>query len=366
MSKRSFIISGGGTGGHIFPALSIADELRSRYPDAHIQFVGALGKMEMDRVPQAGYPIIGVPIAGINRQKPWKSWNVPFKLLWALVKSRAIIRKHKPDVVVGTGGYASGPALLMAQRMGVPTVVQEQNSFAGVTNVRLGRKATYICTAYKNAERFFPKEKVRLTGNPIRKAFTEALPNAVESKKALGFGADRPLLLVLGGSLGARAINEQMAKSLDMLEKQGWNIMWQCGKLYEEEYVGLRRNGVRVQAFIEDMLTAYAAADAIISRAGAGTLSELCLIGKPAVLIPSPNVAEDHQTHNAKALSNNGAAILIAESEMQERFEAELGALARNEGRRKRLGENINALALPNATKDIADLVEKIIGERRK
>jgi UDP-N-acetylglucosamine--N-acetylmuramyl-(pentapeptide) pyrophosphoryl-undecaprenol N-acetylglucosamine transferase len=363
MSKRNFIISGGGTGGHIFPALSIADELQSRYPDAHIQFVGARGKMEMTRVPQAGYPIVGVPIGGINRKAPWKSWSVPFKLIWALWLSRKIIRRTKPQVVIGTGGYASGPALYMAQRMGIPTVVQEQNSYAGVTNVRLGAKAQFICTAYRNAERFFPAGKVRMTGNPVRASLSKPLPAQGECKEKLGFDSQKPLLLVLGGSLGARTINQQMATTLDILQGQGWNIMWQCGKLYEDEYSPMSREGVKVQAFIEDMTTAYAAADAIVSRAGAGTISELCLIGKAAVLIPSPNVAEDHQTHNARALSSRGAAVLIAEEELNMRFEAELAALANNEARRARLGENIRALALPNATRDIVDLIEKLIRE---
>jgi len=353
--KQTFIISGGGTGGHIFPALSIAWELQRRFPDAGIHFIGAKGKMEMDRVPAAGFPITGVPIAGINRQKPWKSWNVPFKLIYALLRCRSILKKLKPAVVIGTGGYASGPALFMAQRLGIPTLVQEQNSFAGVTNIKLGAKANLICTAYKNAERFFPATKVRLTGNPIRKAFTKALPDAKESKIGLGFDPNKKLLLILGGSLGARAINVQMAQSMEALVKQGWQILWQCGKLYEEEYAGLSTAEVHVQAFIEDMATTYAASDAIVSRAGAGTLSELCLVGRPSILIPSPNVAEDHQTHNARALSDKGAAILIPERELAQRFEVELAALERNQARRDRLAENIEKLALPQATEDIVD-----------
>jgi len=355
--SQTFIISGGGTGGHIFPALSIAWELQQRFPESQIHFIGAKGKMEMDRVPAAGFPITGVPIAGINRQKPWKSWNVPFKLIYALWRCRSILKKLKPAVVIGTGGYASGPALFMAQRMGIPTLVQEQNSFAGVTNIRLGAKANLICTAYKNAERFFPAAKVRLTGNPIRKAFTNPLPDAIESKSALGFDPKKKVLLILGGSLGARAMNVQLAQSKDVLVKQGWQILWQCGKLYEAEYAHLSNKDVHVQAFIEDMATAYAAADAIVSRAGAGTLSELCLVGRPSVLIPSPNVAEDHQTHNARALSDKGAAILIPERELAQRFEVELAALARNKARRDRLAENIEKLALPRATEDIVDLI---------
>ena len=359
--SKSFIISGGGTGGHIFPALSIANGLRVQYPDAEIHFIGAKGKMEMTRVPAAGFKITGVPIAGINRQKPWKSWSVPFKLVYALWLCRKILKTLKPDAVIGTGGYASGPALFMAQRMGIPTLVQEQNSFAGVTNIKLGAKAKAICTAYKNAERFFPSGKVHLTGNPVREAFTNPLPKQAECKMKLGLDPKRPTLLILGGSLGARAVNQQMEKSLPTLLQQGWQIFWQCGKLYEDEYVSLTSETVKVHAFIDDMATAYAAADAIASRAGAGTLSELCLIGKAAVLIPSPNVAEDHQTHNARALSEKGAAVLIPEIELDQRFTIELEALYQNTKRRDRLGENIKKLALPHATQDICTLISELI-----
>jgi len=361
--KRTFIISGGGTGGHIFPALSIASELKRRHPEATIHFVGARGKMEMQRVPAAGFEITGVPIAGINRQKPWKSWSVPFKLVYALWLCRSVMKKFQPAVVIGTGGYASGPALYMAQKMGIPTLVQEQNSYAGVTNVKLGDGAKLICTAYPNAQRFFPGSKVRLTGNPVREAFTEALPEAKASKSSLGFDPEKPLLLILGGSLGARAINVHIDKSLEALKAQGWQIMWQCGKLYEKEYIGRTGKGVVVSAFIDDMAKAYAAADAIVSRAGAGTLSELCLIGKPALLVPSPNVAEDHQTHNAKALSEKGAAVLIPETELDQRFTVELEALLRNDKRGTLMGARIKSLALPRATADIVDLIEELAGE---
>lgn len=360
---KTYIISGGGTGGHIFPAVSIANEIRARHPEARIHFVGAKGKMEMTRVPAAGYKITGVPIAGINRKKPWKSWNVPFKLAVALFKCRSLLSRMKPDVVIGTGGYASSPALFMAQRMGIPTLVQEQNSFAGVTNVRLGKKAEVICTAYSNAQRFFPAEKVVLTGNPVREAFTQKLPDQGKSKQTLGFDPEKPLMLVLGGSLGARAVNQHMDKSLEELKSQGWQLFWQCGKLYESDYVHRSEEGITVSAFIEDMATAYAAADVIVSRAGAGTISELCLIGKPAILIPSPNVAEDHQTHNAKALSEKGAAVLIPEKELDKRFTAELAALVKVDKRAKLMGKNIKKLALPKATSDIVDIIEKLAGE---
>jgi len=354
---KTFIISGGGTGGHIFPAVSIANALKKRHPQATIHFVGALGKMEMTKVPDAGFPITGVPIAGINRKKPWKSWNVPFKLLVALSRCRKLLKSMRPDAVIGTGGYASGPVLLMAQRMGIPTIVQEQNSYAGITNIRLGKKAQFICTAYENAARFFPSDRVRLTGNPIREVFTKALPNQNTCKEQLGFNPSKKLLLVLGGSLGARAINKQIAKNLGDIMDQGWQVMWQCGKLYEKEYQGMTREGAKVQAFIEDMSVAYAAADAIVSRAGAGTLSELCLIGKPALLIPSPNVAEDHQTHNAMALSEKNAAILVKEKEMDHLFLDQLAAL-KDPDTAKKMGTAIKSLALPKATEDIADLID--------
>jgi UDP-N-acetylglucosamine--N-acetylmuramyl-(pentapeptide) pyrophosphoryl-undecaprenol N-acetylglucosamine transferase len=250
----------------------------------------------------------------------------------------------------------------MAQHMGIPTLVQEQNSFAGVTNVRLGHKANFICTAYANAEKFFPSEKVHLTGNPVREAFTKALPEQSASKTQLGFISEKPLLLILGGSLGASEVNKHIDKSLELLKEQGWQLLWQCGKLYEKEYVSKTQSGVVVSAFIDDMPAAYAAADVIVSRAGAGTLSELCLIGKPAILIPSPNVAEDHQTHNAKALSEKGAAVLIAENELDERFTVELSALYNSSRRGKLIGANIKKLAQPNATNDIANLIEQLTG----
>ena len=264
-----------------------------------------------------------------------------------------------PDVVIGTGGYASGPVLLMAQRMGIPTIVQEQNSYAGITNIRLGKKAQYICTAYENAARFFPKARVRLTGNPIREVFTRALPNQNTCKKQLGFNPSKKLLLVLGGSLGAKAINKQIAKNLVHIMNQGWQVMWQCGKLYEKEYQGMTRDGAQVQAFIENMSVAYAAADGIVSRAGAGTLSELCVIGKPALIIPSPNVAEDHQTHNAMALSEKHAAILVKENEMDDLLLDKLAAL-KDPDTAKNMGIAIKSLALPKATEDIVNLIDAL------
>ncbi len=354
--SKTYIISGGGTGGHIFPALSIAREIQAREPSAHIHFIGALGRMEMERVPAAGFPITGLHIAGINRQQPWKSWNVPFKLLHSLLTVRALLRRLKPVAVIGTGGYASGPALLMAQRMGIPTLVQEQNSFAGLTNRRLGKAARYVCTAYESAARFFPAERVRLTGNPVRDWLTQPLPAKASGLEQWGFDNDRPLLLVLGGSLGARALNERMHKDFADLLEMGWQILWQCGGLYADDYASLEAQGLRVQPFIDDMASAYAAADLIVSRAGAGTLSELCLVGKPTVLVPSPNVADDHQTHNARALSDEQAAVLLPEQELAQLSQL-LRELLQKPERREALGAAMKRMALPGATADIVDLI---------
>lgn len=354
--SKTYIISGGGTGGHIFPALSIARELQKREPDARIHFIGAHGRMEMERVPAAGYPITGLHIAGINRTQPWKSWNVPFKLLHSLWTVRSILRRMKPAAVIGTGGYASGPALLMAQRMGIPTLVQEQNSFAGLTNRRLGKAARFVCTAYENAAQFFPADRVRLTGNPVRSWLTAPLRSKSSSRSALGFDQERPLLLVLGGSLGAGAINKALHRDYAQLIEMGWQILWQCGALYAEEYSSLKTDGLQVVPFIDDMATAYAAADLIVSRAGAGTLSELCLVGKPAVLVPSPNVADDHQTHNARALSEQNAAVLLPEPRLSE-LSVVLKELLDEPERGAALGANMKKLALPNATATIVDLI---------
>lgn len=359
-NNKTFIISGGGTGGHIFPAVSIAGELGNKYPNAKIHFIGALGKMEMERVPAAGYPITGIPIMGINRKKPWKSIKVPFLLLKALWQCRSIMKKMKPDAVIGTGGYASGPALWVAQRMGIPTLIQEQNSYAGVTNKALGKRANYICTAYENAAKFFPAGKVRLTGNPVRQQMLAGFPEAVASANKLGLSGEKPVLLVLGGSLGARAINRQMKESVQALLAQGWEIYWQCGKLYIDEYKALNAPGVVVVDFISDMASAYGAATTIVSRAGAGTLSELCIVGKPAVLVPSPNVAENHQWHNANALSGKGAAVLLEEKEMAEAFESILAGLLGDSDQRAALAKQCKAMALPQATASIVELIDEM------
>ncbi len=367
---KKFILSGGGTGGHIYPAIAIANELKNRFPDAKIVFVGAADKMEMQKVPQAGYDIIGLWIAGLQRKLTLQNALFPFKLLSSLFKSYRILKKHKPDMVIGTGGFASGPLLQMANMLGIPTLIQEQNSYPGITNKLLGKKATKICVAYENLERFFPKEKIKLIGNPVRQDLLD-----IDSKRAEGiahFNLDKTkkTLLILGGSLGARRINELVAKELDFFRTQNIQIIWQCGKLYYNGYSRLVESQkpkaksqedflklVSVHAFIERMDLAYAAADFVISRAGASSVSELAIVGKPVIFIPSPNVAEDHQTKNAQAIVAKKGAILLKESELEEKFEAIFQDLIQNENLQQELSQNIKALALPNATKDIVDII---------
>ncbi|MDE5975547.1 MAG: undecaprenyldiphospho-muramoylpentapeptide beta-N-acetylglucosaminyltransferase, partial [Muribaculaceae bacterium] len=298
------VVSGGGTGGHIFPALSIADELRDRL-GAEILFVGAENRMEMTRVPEAGYEIIGLPVAGFYRKKIWKNFGVLLKLFKSIRKSRKIIRDFRPDIAVGVGGYASGPMLKAAQRAGIPTLIQEQNSYAGVTNKLLAKKADKICVAYEGMERFFPKDKIVMTGNPIRQALLAGGGSVEEARRKFGLDPEKPVLLVVGGSLGALTVNESMEKGVRRLADKGIQVIWQTGKNFgnrgEKAAEGLK--GVVVTQFISDMASAYRSADVVVSRAGAGSISELQALGKPCILVPSPNVAEDHQTFNARALS---------------------------------------------------------------
>jgi UDP-N-acetylglucosamine--N-acetylmuramyl-(pentapeptide) pyrophosphoryl-undecaprenol N-acetylglucosamine transferase len=357
--ERCFLLSGGGTGGHIYPAIAIANELKNRFPDAKILFVGAADKMEMQKVPQAGYDIIGLWIAGLQRKLTLQNALFPFKLLSSLFKSYHILKKHKPDMVIGTGGFASGPLLQMANMLGIPTLIQEQNSYPGITNKLLGKKATKICVAYENLERFFPKEKIKLTGNPVRQDLLD-----IDSKRAEGiahFNLDKTkkTLLILGGSLGARRINELVAKELNFFRTQNIQIIWQCGKLYSPPTPegGVDLTDVQIFPFIEKMNLVYAAADFVISRAGASSVSELAIVGKPVIFIPSPNVAEDHQTKNAQAIVAKKGAILLKESELEEKFEAVFQDLIQNENLQQELSQNIKALALPNATKDIVDII---------
>ncbi|HEX9980087.1 MAG TPA: undecaprenyldiphospho-muramoylpentapeptide beta-N-acetylglucosaminyltransferase [Flavobacterium sp.] len=361
MEKPKFILSGGGTGGHIYPAIAIADELKSRFPDAEFLFVGAQDKMEMQKVPQAGYKIIGLWIAGLQRKLTLQNAMFPLKLMSSLWKSRGIIKKFKPDVVIGTGGFASGPLLQMAASAGIPTLIQEQNSYPGITNKLLSKKANRICVAYENLERFFPQEKIIITGNPVRQDLIDVDGKRGEAIIHYGLNPDKKTLLVLGGSLGSRRINQLMAKELVNFAAQGVQVLWQCGKLYFEEYNRFANKNVQVLAFIERMDLVYAAADIVISRAGASSVSELCIVGKPVIFIPSPNVAEDHQTKNAKAIADKDGAILLKEAELDTRFTETFNSLASDDARRRALSENIMKLAKANATKDIADEIEKLI-----
>lgn len=354
---KRFIISGGGTGGHIFPAIAIADELKRRLPDAEILFVGAKDRMEMQKVPQAGYPIEGLWISGLQRKLSWQNLLFPLKFISSLLKSRSIIKRFKPDAVIGTGGFASGAVVKVAGQMGIPTFIQEQNSYAGITNKMLAKNAHKICVAYDAMEQFFPKEKIVKTGNPIRDGLLNIGEYRSEGLSYFHLDSQRKTLLVLGGSLGARRINQLIEQQLPLFEQLGVQVLWQCGKLYYEEYKKYNSEQVRVLAFIDRMELAYAAADVIISRAGASSVSELCVVGKPVIFIPSPNVAEDHQTKNARAIADKQAAILLRESELNEQFANTFGKLIADEAQQEALSAHIKALAQPNATKDIVNLI---------
>ena len=360
MKALKFILSGGGTGGHIYPAVAIANELKHRFPDAEILFVGASDKMEMQKVPQAGYNIEGLWIAGLQRKITLKNAMFPLKLISSLWKSRKIIKKFKPDVVIGTGGFASGPLLQMANSLNIPTVIQEQNSYPGITNKLLSKKANAICVAYENLERFFPSDKIVLTGNPVRQDLLESTGKKEEAINYFNLDPNKTTLLVLGGSLGAKRINQLIAKELEFLESNNIQIFWQCGKLYHDQYKHYsEKSGVQVVAFIDRMDLIYAAADIVISRAGASSVSELCLVGKPTIYIPSPNVAEDHQTKNAQAIVNKKGAILIKENDLDTTFQSVFSEVISNKELQKELSENSKKLGKPNATKDIVEEIKK-------
>ena len=362
MKNYKIILSGGGTGGHIYPAISIANELKSRFPNAEFLFVGALDKMEMEKVPQAGYKIEGLWISGIQRRLTAKNLSFPFKLISSLLKSRRILKQFKPDVAIGTGGFASGPLLQMAVSKGIPSLIQEQNSYPGITNKILSKRANCICVAYDNLERFFPKEKIIKTGNPVRQDIIDIDGKTIEAKDHFGLKHNKTTLLVLGGSLGARRVNQLIESELDYFEKNNIQIIWQCGKLYHRVYKVYDANeNVQVHAFLNKMDLAYAAADIIISRAGASSVSELCIVGKPTLFIPSPNVAEDHQSKNAMAIVEKNGAIMITENKLEETFEIQFSEVLQSEDKQKELSKNIKDLALVNATNDIADQVEKLL-----
>ncbi len=357
------LISGGGTGGHIFPALSIAAAIRRRNPDAKILFVGALGRMEMERVPAAGYEIIGLPVAGFDRKRPWRNIPVLWKLWKSMRMARKVVRDFKPQLAIGVGGYASGPTLKAAQKAGVPTMLQEQNSYPGVTNKLLAKHAERICTAYRDAEHFFPTDRIVLTGNPVRKALLDCAMTPAEAKKSLGFDPTRPLVLVVGGSLGARTINQSIAAALDTLLDGNIQLLWQTGRSGEQTGIEATRGRADVKAtpFISDMATAYRAADLVVSRAGAGTISELQLLGKPTILVPSPNVAEDHQRKNALALADRGAAVMILDADAHRDLAPQIMQLMGRDDARRHLSENIKLMALPDADEKIADTALQII-----
>lgn len=362
MKKLKFIISGGGTGGHIYPAIAIANELRLRFPNAEFLFVGAADKMEMQKVPQAGYKIEGLWIAGLQRKLSFQNAIFPIKLMSSLWKSRSIIKKFMPDVVVGTGGFASGPLLQMANNANIPTVVQEQNSYPGITNKLLSKKANTICVAYENLERFFPVNKIVLTGNPVRQDLLDSTNKRIEAVEYFNLKAEKKTLLVLGGSLGSRRINQLIESKIFDIVGKDIQVVWQCGKFYFEEYKHFSDNkNVQVTDFIDRMDLVYAAADYVISRAGASSVSELCLVGKPVIFIPSPNVAEDHQTKNALAIVDKKGALMLKESELEDRFDEVFENLISDEDLQKELSENIKKLAKPNATKDIIEEIIKLI-----
>lgn len=363
MSEKRVIISGGGTGGHIFPAISIANALKKLVPDIKILFVGAENRMEMQRVPEAGYEIVGLPVMGFDRKNLLKNVKVLFNLLRSQIKARRIVRNFKPQIAVGVGGYASGPTLKVASMMGIPTLIQEQNSYAGVTNKLLAQSASKICVAYNGMERFFPKDKIIITGNPVRQNVLNSDKTKAEALKQFGFEEGKKTVLVIGGSLGARTLNNALMNNRERLLQSDIQFIWQTGKIYYKE-VSNAMQGVKsvcVKEFISDMGAAYKAADLVVSRAGASSISELQLLGKPVILVPSPNVAEDHQTKNAMALVEKDAAVCVRDSEVNDRLFAEIENLVYNEHRLNKMSINIKAMANADSADRIAREILKII-----
>ncbi|MBP5476325.1 MAG: undecaprenyldiphospho-muramoylpentapeptide beta-N-acetylglucosaminyltransferase [Paludibacteraceae bacterium] len=371
-----YLISGGGTGGHIFPAVSIANALCELDKDAKILFVGALGRMEMERVPEAGYEIVGLPVSGFNRSKPWKNVSVLIDLARSLRQAKRIVRDFRPDVAIGVGGYASGAAMKAAAWAHVPVLLQEQNGFAGVTNKLLRNDAAKICVAYDNMERFFPADKIILTGNPVRANLTQGSPEKAcayfNGQFGVRFTEDTPTLLIIGGSLGARTINESILQGLDKLLAAGIQIVWQTGKMYYEKcaqeaarFLQSDNGRLVVTAFLNNMPDAYALADVVISRAGASSISELCLLGKASILVPSPNVAEDHQTHNAMALVKQNAAVLVKDTEAPLRLVPTTLRLLENKEQCAALRRHILTLAQPDSARRIAEEVLRLVPRTR-
>lgn len=366
-----FIISGGGTGGHIFPAISIANAIKDRWPSSAILFVGAEDRMEMERVPAAGYEIVGLPVAGLVRKSVLKNVSVVFKLLKSLRRARKIVKTFKPNVVIGVGGYASAPVLRAASSQGIPTLLQEQNSYAGVTNKMLGRKASTICVAYEGMDKFFPKERIVLTGNPCRQDL-EITPEKVgEGYAFFNLDTSKKTILMLGGSLGARTLNNSIVRAFDSIKDENVQIIWQCGKYYYNEMKELENAGkipdnVKLYDFVSRMDLAYSIADLVISRAGAGSISEFSLLAKPVILVPSPNVAEDHQTQNAKALVRKNAAILIQDKNAEQDLFHQALSLVDNSEKLKELSSNIIKHAQHNSAERIVDEIAKLVNRKNK
>lgn len=365
METKKIIISGGGTGGHIFPAIAIADTIKRKYPNAEILFVGAEGKMEMEKVPKAGYEIVGLPIRGIQRKLTWKNFSVPFKLIASLCKAKRLIKNMKPDIAIGVGGYASAATLRVASRKKVPTLIQEQNSYPGITNKWLAKRAKVICVAYENLDRFFPKEKLVMTGNPVRNEMVQLDGKRDEAFSFFNLDSSKKTVLVIGGSLGARTLNLSLKKDLQKLIDADIQVIWQCGKMYETQLrndLGQLAESplVYLSDFIFKMDLAYAAADVILTRAGAISVSEVCLVGKPVILVPSPNVSEDHQTKNAMALVNQNAAILVKDNTAIESLVDETIRLLNDSEQCELLATNIRKLGIPDAADRILVEIEKL------
>ncbi len=364
-SKLRIVISGGGTGGHIFPAVSIANAIKAKHPDAEILFVGALGRMEMQRVPAAGYEIKGLPICGFDRKNMLRNIKVLYKIWKSQRMAKKIIRQFKPMAAVGVGGYASGPTLNECAKMGIPCLIQEQNSYAGVTNKLLAKKARRICVAYDGMERFFPADKILKTGNPVRQSLLDTKLTKEEARKQFGLEPEKKTILIVGGSLGARTVNESVLQHLDLIRESGVQFIWQTGKYYSAS-IAERLKGekglemLKVTDFISDMGAAYKAADLVISRAGASSISEFCLIGKPVILVPSPNVAEDHQTKNALALADKDAALYVKDADAPSEVVRLAVETVKDDERLAALRENILKLALPDSADIIADEVVKL------
>ncbi len=361
MGNYRFILSGGGTGGHIHPAIAIANELKRRHPAAEFLFVGAKDRMEMEKVPKAGYRIEGLWISGLQRNLSLKNLLFPIKLICSLLRSKKILKQFMPHAVVGTGGFASGPLLKVASGIGLPCLLQEQNSYAGITNRWLKDKVEKICVAYDGMDRFFPKDKIVLTGNPVRQDLVHIEIKRKEALRYFELDSKKGTLLILGGSLGAGRINELVEQKLPMFANWNLQIIWQCGKNYFETYKKYQNKNVKIFTFLNRMDAAFAASDTVISRAGAGTVSELCLVGKPVLFIPSPHVAEDHQTKNAMALVHKNAAIMLSEDQLALHFDRVIEGLIKSKEERKTLANNISSLAKPHATSDIVDQIEQLL-----